>query len=104
MDGMTQSRLKGTTLLWALLILGGCAQRAPSPFQNFIGTWAMKLGRQTLIVVNFRDEGGQLKGTLYQPQSLQFDEGLRFSNIALPVKELSIAKGSVQNGLLHFSS
>jgi hypothetical protein len=96
-----------TTFVWLieLCLLGIVTSCAPgnSAFREFVGTWVMKLGSDTFMVITLRSDGQQLKGTVKRPQQfMTTSDGTHFTHITPTVKEWAIAKGAIKDDHLHF--
>jgi hypothetical protein len=96
-----------TTFVWLialswLCIVTSCAPGNPA-FREFIGTWVMKLGNDTFMVITLQSNGEQLKGTVKRPQQFTTSsDGTYFSHITPTVKEWAIANGAIKDGHLRF--
>jgi hypothetical protein len=96
-----------TAFVWLieLSLLGIVTSCAPgnSAFREFIGTWVMKLGNDTFMVITLKRDGEQLKGTVKRPQQFTTtSDGTHFTHITSIVKEWAVANGAIKDGHLHF--
>lgn len=90
-------RLSAVTLGAALL---SAASAAGSPsLADYAGSWVMKLAGRNFLVLELKDEGGRLTGSLSLPH-FQTADGTVFSKIA-PGETGAIVRSSTEGGHLH---
>jgi hypothetical protein len=85
-----------------LLFLASCSNDNSKAPQKFGGTWVMKLGQRTFLVVFLTENSGEITGYVARPEHFQVDSaGTRFSHVTLPEKKQMIAKVSIDGDHLH---
>jgi hypothetical protein len=91
-------RLAAVTLGAALLSV---AAGAGSPaLSAYAGNWVMKLGGRNFLVLELRDEGGRLTGSVSTPQ-YQTADGVVFHGVGSGVETDAIIRSSAAGGHLH---
>lgn len=78
-----------------------CAEDDPSS-QRFSGTWVMKLGERTFLVLTLKNKRGAFTGALSRPAHFETSDGIRFSHISPARTTEVLVSGSVTDARLHF--
>jgi hypothetical protein len=87
-----------------LLSAAGCVRAAPAP-GKFGGTWTMKFGARTFLVLALTDKGNTVTGTLARPEHFQTNyTGFRFTQISRTSVQEAILSASEEDGRLHFAT
>jgi hypothetical protein len=85
-----------------LLLTTGCSH-ADSPLTKYGGTWMMKFGPRTFLVLTLTQSGGRIAGTLSRPEHFQTSNvGFRFTQISGAAVHEAIVSASEESGRLHF--
>jgi hypothetical protein len=75
------------------------AQQGSSP-SDYVGNWAMMLGRRNFIVLQLKIENGHLTGTVSRPKHFRLTNGTNFSDISSSTGTSTITRSSIEAGHL----
>src|SRR6478735_6304036 len=91
-------------VLSILLLAIACKPSNTAP-QKFGGTWTMRLGDRTFLVLTLTEKGDKVTGTMAGPSHFQVDgSGARFSQIASDAVKEVITKATIKDDRLKFTT
>ncbi len=90
--------------VWILLLAAACKPANPAP-QKFGGTWTMRLGDRTFLVLALTENGDKVSGTIAGPSRFQLDaSGTRFSQITSDEVKEVITSATIKDDRLRFTT